>query len=141
MSRAKKSTKRKVRSKTMPVLSVAGMTLSLLTGGSAALAHPSLDSSSGARSDNLILKDEEVSDVSLATFYAFDREDQGRSPRLRLAAGVGCAGYAICAGACAWGGSYYGYGPAPLFNQAYPPYEPGHKYRHSRKRTDGLENQ
>jgi hypothetical protein len=136
MSRAKKSTKRKVRSKTMPVLGVAGMTFSLLTGGSAALAHPSLENSSGARSDNVVLKDEEVSDVSLATFYAFDREDQGRAPRIRLAAGVGCAGCATCAGACAWGGSYYGYGPSPLFNQAYPPYEPAQKYRRDRKRTN-----
>jgi hypothetical protein len=136
MSRAKKSTKRKVRSKTMPVLGVAGMTFSLLTGGSAALAHPSLENSSGARSDNVVLKDEEVSDVTLATFYAFDREDQGGVPRVRLAAGIGCAGCASCAGACAWGGSYYGYGPSPLFNQAYPPYEPAQKYRRSRKRTN-----
>lgn len=136
MSRVKKSTERKVRSKTTPVLGVAGMTFSLLTGGSAALAHPSLDNLSGARGDNVILKDEEVSDVSLATFYAFDREDQGRAPRVRLAAGVGCAGCATCAGSCAWGGSYYGYGPSPLFNQAYPPYEPAQKYRRNRKRTN-----
>jgi hypothetical protein len=134
MSRAKKTRTRKVRSKTMPVLGAAGVTFSLLAGGPTALAHPSLDNSPGARSDNLLLKDEEVSDVSLATFYAFDREDQGRAPRVRLAAGVGCAGCASCAGACAWGGSYYGYGPSPLFNQAYPPY--GHNYRRSRKRTD-----
>lgn len=137
MSRVKKSTKRKARSKAIPVLGVAGMTLSLFAGGSAALAHPSLDNSSGTRSDNVILKDEEVSDVSLATFYAFDREDQARRPRIRLAAGVGCAGCATCAGACAWGGSYYGYGPSPLFNQAYPPYEPAQKYRRNRKRTNG----
>lgn len=136
MSRMKKSTKRKARSKTIPVLGVAGMTLSLITGGSAALAHPSLEESSGGRSHDVILKDEEVSDVTLATFYAFDREDQGRQPRLRLAAGIGCAGCATCAGACAWGGSYYGYGPSPLFNQAYPPYAPAQKYRHSRKRTN-----
>jgi len=136
MSRAKKSSKRKVRSKTMPVLGVAGMTLSLLTGGSAALARPSMDTSSGGRSDNVVLKDEEVSDVSLATFYAFDREGQVRSPRLQLAGGIGCAGCATCAGACAWGGSYYGYGPSPLFNQAYPPYEPRQNYRRGRKRTN-----
>jgi hypothetical protein len=133
---AKKSTKRKVRSKTMPVLGVAGMTFSLLTGGSAALAHPSLEQSSAGRSHDVVLKDEEVSDVSLATFYAFDREDQGRVPRLRLAAGIGCVGCATCAGACAWGGSYYGYSPPPVYNQAYPPYEPAQKYRRHRKRPD-----
>ena len=139
MSRAKKSTKRKARNKTMPVLGVAGMTFSLLTGGSAALAHPSLEQSSSGRSHDVVRGDEEISDVTLATFYAFDREDQSRVPRVRLAMGVGCAGCASCAGACAWGGSYYGYGPRPLFNQAYPPYEPAQKYRRSRKRMD--ENQ
>jgi hypothetical protein len=139
MLRAKKSPKRKVRNKTMPVLSAAGVTLSLLTAASAALANPSLGVSSAAKSDNVTLRDEEVSDVSLATFYVFDREDHGRAPRLQLAGGFGCAGCATCAGACAWGGNYYGYGPSPLFNQAYPPYEPmrpPQRYRRTHKRTD-----
>jgi hypothetical protein len=133
---AKKSTKRKVRSKTMPVLGVAGITFSLLTGGSAALAHPSLEQPSAGHSHDVVLKDEEVSDVSLATFYAFDREDQGGVPRLRLAAGISCAACATCAGACAWGGNYYGYGPPPVYNQAYPSYVPAQKYQRGRKRRD-----
>jgi hypothetical protein len=81
MSRVKKSATRKFRSKGLPVLGVAGMAFSFLTGASPALAHPSLDGLSGARSHDVVLRDEEISDVSLATFYAFDREDQGRAPR------------------------------------------------------------
>lgn len=143
MSRVKKSAKRKTRSKTVPVLGVAGVTFSLLTGASAAFAHPSSDRPSGERGHAVLLSDEEVSDVTLATFYAFDREGQGRAPRLRLAGGIGCAGCATCAGACAWGGSYFGYGPSPLFDQAYPPSEPmrpAPRYRRSHRRTNDFEN-
>jgi hypothetical protein len=142
MSREKKSAKRKTRSKAMPVLGVAGVTFSLLTGVSAALAHPSLDQSSDSRSHEVVLSEGEIFDVSLATFYAIDQEGQDRAPRTRLAmaacggCGMGCAGCGGCGGC--WGGNYYGYGPPPIVNEAYPPPEPIRpvpKYRHTHKRT------
>jgi hypothetical protein len=139
MSDLKKSAKRRIRSKAAPVLGIAGMTF--LAGASAALAYPSLDRATDSRSNKVVLGEEEISDVSLATFYAVDREGQGQSQggtrRIRVAMGAcgcGCAGCAAC-----WGGNYYGYGPPPLFNNAYAPPEPirpVRKYRRTYRRTD-----
>jgi hypothetical protein len=139
MSHLKKSAKRRTRSKAAPVLGIAGMTF--LAGASAALAYPSSDHATDSRGDKVVLGEEEISDVSLATFYAVDREGQGQSQggtrRIRVAMGAcgcGCAGCAAC-----WGGNYYGYGPPPLFNDAYAPPEPirpVRKYRRSYRRTD-----
>jgi hypothetical protein len=139
MSRLKKSAKRTTRSKAAPVLGIAGMTF--LAGASAALAHPSLDPATDNPSNKMVLGEEEVSDVTLATFYAVDHEGQGQSRggtrRIRLAMGAcgcGCGGCGGC-----WGGNYYGYGPPPVFNEAYAPPEPirpVRKYRRTYRGTD-----
>jgi hypothetical protein len=140
MSRAKKSANR-TRSKATG-LGVAGMTLSLLTGASAALAHPSLNESPDSRTRAVVLSEEEISDVSLATFYAVDRESQSRAPRRRLAIGAcggGCACGFGCAGAC-WSGTYYS---SQVFGETPPPREPirpVQKYRHIHKQTNNREN-
>jgi hypothetical protein len=141
MSRVKNSTKRETRSKATK-LGAAGMTLSLLTGASAALAHPSLNESPDSRTRAVVLSDEEISDVSLATFYAVDRESQSRAPRRRLAIGAcggGCACGFGCAGAC-WSGTYY---TSQVFGETPPPREPirpVQKYRHIHKQTNNREN-
>jgi len=141
MSRVKNTAKRKTRSKAAG-LGVAGMTLSLLTGASAALAHPSSGEPPDTRARGVVLSEEEISDVSLGTFYAADREGQSRVPRRRLAMGAACgacAGCASCAGAC-WSGTYYS---ASVFNSASPPREPirpAQKYRHTHKQTGNREN-
>ena len=139
MSDLKKSAKRRTRSKAAPVLGIAGMTF--LAGASAALAYPSLDHATDSRSNEVVLGEDEISDVSLATFYAVDREgqgqSQGRTRRIRVAMGACGCGCGACA-AC-WGGNYYGYGPPPLFNNAYAPPEPirpVRKYRRTYWRTD-----
>lgn len=138
MSRAKNSAKRTTRSKATG-LGVAGMTLSLLTGASAALAHPSLDASSDTSTRSVVLSEEEISDVSLATFYAVDRESERRMPRRRLAMGAcggGCGCGFGCAGAC-WSGTYY---TSSVVNDYPPPREPirpAQKYRHTHKQTSG----
>jgi hypothetical protein len=139
MSDLKKSAKRRTRRKAAPVLGIAGMTF--LAGASAALAYPSLDQATDSRSNEVVLGEEEISDVSLATFYAVDREgqgqSQGRTRRIRVAMGACGCGCGACA-AC-WGGNYYGYGPPPLFNNAYAPPEPirpVRKYRRTYRRTD-----
>jgi hypothetical protein len=135
MSGAKNSAKRKTRGKAAG-LGLAGMTLSLLTGASAALAHPSLNPSPDTRTRSVVLSEEEITDVSLATFYAVDREGERRMPRRRLAMGAcacgcGCFG---CAGAC-WSGTYY---TSSAFGDNSPPREPirpVQKYRHTHKQT------
>jgi hypothetical protein len=143
MSRLTKSAKRKTRSKAVPVLGVAGMTF--FAGACAALAHPSLEPATDSARNKMVLGEEEISDITLATFYAGEHEgqnqgqaqSQGRTRRIRLAMGAcgcGCGGCGGC-----WGGNYYGYGPPPVFNDAYAPPEPirpVRKYRRTYRRTD-----
>jgi hypothetical protein len=106
MSRAKQASKRKRGSKAVSVLGVAGMSLSLASGASAATAPPVADAPSynSVVSHEVTLGEEEIADVSLATFYVFDKENTGPSRHgVRLACGC-------------WTGTYYTSG-----NDAYPP--------------------
>jgi hypothetical protein len=93
MTHAKQASKRKRRSKAVRVLGAAGL-LSLAGGSSSAqtIGHAIDPPTRGAdASHQLTLSDEEVSDVSLATFYVFDKENTalGR-PGLQLVRGGGC---------------------------------------------------
>ena len=136
MARLKKSAKRKIRGKAVPAWGIAGLTL--LAGASAALAHPSLDRPTDSRGNKVVLSEEEISDVSLATFYVVDRERQGGARRVRIAMGGGCGCGCGGCGGC-WGGNYFGYGPPPLFNDAYAPpapIRPVPKYRRTYRRTN-----
>jgi hypothetical protein len=141
MSRSKKSAKRKARGKVVPALGIAGLTL--LAGASAALAHPSLDRATDNASNKMVLGEEEISDVSLATFYAVDHEGQSGAHRVRIAMAGGCGCGCGCGGCggC-WAGDYFGYGgygPPPLFHDGpWPParVRPVQNYRRSYKRTD-----
>ena len=93
MSHAKQaSTKRKRSINAVPVLSAAGLSLSLASGASAAIGRPAADmlTPKTGMSHEITLCEEEISDVSLATFYIFDNERAGTSRRgLKLAQG-GC---------------------------------------------------
>ena len=75
----------------MPVLGAAGLSLTLASAASAATGAPVADvltPNTGA-SHQITLSDEEVSDVSLATFYVFNKEDAGAfRPGIRLAMGM-----------------------------------------------------
>jgi hypothetical protein len=116
MSHAKQVSKRKGRTKAVTVFGVAGA-LSLAVGASRTAV--------GAGGDTLTenaaitLDEEEISDVSLSTFYVFDHEDAGaRHPGLQLAQRTrsrprqGCGGCAVdcggggptCCASCASGG-------------------------------------
>jgi hypothetical protein len=89
------STKRKRSNNAVPVLSVAGLSLSLASGASVAIGKPAADvlTPKTEMSQEITLCDEEISDVSLATFYIFDDERAGTSRRgLKLAGGGGCGG-------------------------------------------------
>ena len=76
MPRAKQASKRKRGTKAVPALGAAGLTFSLVGGASAAVV-PTQDVPrvpNVAPSHEITLGEEEISDVSLATFYVFDKE-------------------------------------------------------------------
>src|SRR5262249_24931347 len=96
------SSDRNSRRKVVPALGAAGLTLSLSSGGSSAPTAdvPPLNTAANRK---IILVEEEIVDVSLATFHVFDKESGPPLGRgVRLAAGVQggrCA--AVACGGCA----------------------------------------
>jgi len=131
-----RTSKRKRRSKAVPVLGVAGLSLSLASGASIATATPSLDTitPNARESHESILREEELCDVSLATFCVFDKERAGAfRPGERLMKVSGC-----CLFACLAGQSSTGFeGTSAPGNNAYSlpaqrPNTPTHK--HARKK-------
>jgi hypothetical protein len=104
MTQAKQASKQKRRSKAV-VLGAAGL-LSLAGGSAATQAAPAADIPAWhvEPSHEFTLSEEEVSDVSLATFYVFDKE-RAAPPAFMLARACGrCGGCARCAaGRCAVG--------------------------------------
>ena len=91
MSRAKQSPSRKRFKKAVPVLgAAAGLSLSLASGASAGPA-PHMPTPAAAGHE-IILAEEEISDVSLATFSVYDKENSAPfPPDVQLARG-GCGG-------------------------------------------------
>src|SRR5580693_5179589 len=90
-----KRSKNKRRSKTLPALGFAGVSLSMASGACASTGEAMANTppTSQSQSHELFLGEEEISDVSLATFYVFDKENAGAPPlaqQLRLAAKGGC---------------------------------------------------
>ena len=134
MPQPKETPQRKRRRKAVPVLGAAGLSLSLASGASAAMggmsAHPLTPVS-----QPMTLHEEEISDVSLATFHVFDKENVGtQRPRVRLAFGSGgCGGCGGCGCACGIG-LYYHDTPPVFGGPVYPPpprpVRSAHKYRH-----------
>ena len=95
MSQAKQSSKRKRRGKTVPMLGAAGLSLSLASGAPAAIGGLAADiPMRNIGVSEIALGEEELCDVSLATFHVFDRENAGPFRRgVRLAmGGCGCGG-------------------------------------------------
>jgi hypothetical protein len=98
MPRVKQASKTKHVSKAVPVMGAAGLTLSLV-GGASAAAVPAADVQpmpNVAPGHEITLGEEEISDVSLATFYAFDKENIAAAEgRIQLARGGchGCGGH------------------------------------------------
>ena len=95
MSHARQASKRKRRSKALPVLGAAGLSLSLASGASAVPGGPAADMPTANTGEihEITLGEEEISDVSLATFYVFDKENAGTSgPSVQLVKGGGCKG-------------------------------------------------
>jgi hypothetical protein len=82
MSHAKQYSKRRRRSKAVPLLGAAGLSLSLASGASATTTADStadpLTRNTGV-SHEITLSEEEISDVTLATFYVRTRKTPDRS--------------------------------------------------------------
>src|ERR1700730_18435562 len=108
MPGVKQASKRKRVAKAVPALGAAGLTFSLV-GGASASAVPTTDVPSKpniAPSHEITLGEEEISDVSLATFYVFDKENTGTLRGLVQEArgcggcrgGGGCRGCGGCRG-------------------------------------------
>src|SRR6185295_15089813 len=98
MSHTKPASKRRRPSKALPVLGAAGLSLSLASGASAVPAGPALPTQNTIEvGQNITLGEEEIADVSLATFYVFDKENDGTSGPLQRV-GHGCGGCGGCGG-------------------------------------------
>ena len=94
MPRVKQASKRKhVTKAAAPVIGAAGLTLSLV-GGASAAAVPTANVQplpNVAPGHQITLGEEEISDVSLATFYVFDKENTAETRGgVQLARGCGC---------------------------------------------------
>jgi hypothetical protein len=108
MVQAARGSKRKSR-KAALVLGAAGVSLAMGGGASATAPATNVPSQDNAR--RIVLGEEEVSDVSLATFHVFDKENKPPFRQgLRLAAG-GCGGHGGGCGGCGGhGGGCGGHG-------------------------------
>src|SRR5262249_60130864 len=98
MSDAKQASKRKPRSKALPVLSAASLSLALASSASALPAGPVTDIPLNDPNE-LTLGEEEIADVSLATFYVFDKETTDGTSMVELV-GHGCHGCHGCGHGC-----------------------------------------
>jgi hypothetical protein len=110
MSHAKQASRRSSRAKAVTVLGVAGA-LSLAGGASRTAVGVAGDTPTENTAPVIALGEEEISDVSLATFYVFDNENAGaHRPGLQLAKTTrghggravhrGCGGCAVACGGC-----------------------------------------
>jgi hypothetical protein len=97
MARAKQASKRKRRGGALAALGATGLSFSLGSGASAGPAVNMPPPNTGV-SHEITFAEEEIADVSLATFYVFDKENTGALPPggLQLVRGGGCG----CGGGC-----------------------------------------
>ena len=99
MSRVKQALKQRRVTKAVPALGAAGLTFSLVGGASAAVAPANNESQTPNYSPNhqLTLGDEEIADISLATFYVFDKEAaEAARTGVQLAWVARCGGCRAC---------------------------------------------
>ena len=108
MSRVKQASKRKrvTKAAAVPALGAAGLGLSL-AGSASASTLPTADVSDSLNTvanQRFVLGEEEIADVSLATFHLFDKEN-GKSGVQQMAWGCRCGGCRGCGcRACRCGG-------------------------------------
>ena len=100
----------KKRRRTLPALGLASVSLSMASGACAVIGEANA-STPPQQTHEIFLAEEEISDVSLATFYVFNKE---RPSPLQLARG-GCGGGG---GGCGHGGGCHGGGAVAVAMQA-----------------------
>jgi hypothetical protein len=100
MPEVKKTSKRKRMTKAAPALGAAGLTFSLVGGASAAVApvNDAQPTPNYSPSHAITLGEEEIADVSLATFYVFDKESTAAATNGVQVAWRGCGGCRGCRG-------------------------------------------
>jgi hypothetical protein len=104
MARVKKSSKQTRVKAALPALGAAGLTFSMV-GGASAAAVPGNDATQSTNyspNHQITLGEEEIADVSLATFYVFDKESTAatKDGNIQLARGCGCRGCGRGCGGC-----------------------------------------
>src|SRR5438309_478634 len=101
MPRVKQASKQKrVTKAAVPALGAAGLTISLV-GGASASAVPTADlqqTTNFAPTQAITLGEEEIADVSLATFHLFDKENVGGGVQVAWRGCGGCRGCRGCGG-------------------------------------------
>ena len=104
-SRAMTRASKRKRHKTIPALGAAGLSLTLASEASLAATAPALDTMTrkAGVSHEIILREEEIFDVTLASFYVFDKEaPKGfRSGERPVTLGQACCLFACLAGQAA----------------------------------------
>ena len=107
------SKKSKRRSKTLPALGFAGVSLSMASGACASTSEAIANTPPTSQPQELFLGEEEIFDTSLSTFYTFDKENGGApslAQHLKFARG-GCGGCGHGGGCgCGHGGGCGGCG-------------------------------
>jgi hypothetical protein len=118
MAQAKQGSKRKRRNTALPLMGAAGVSLAM-TGGASATS-PAANAPHHDTGPQVTLGEEEVADISLATFYVFDKENDpklsqslilahlrplhrhpsGCSRGCRCGGGAGLGGVSVWVGAC-----------------------------------------
>jgi len=137
MSHTKQASKRKRSRTAVPILGAAGLSLSLAGTAAATTAVPADVPTTNAAGHEFTLAEEEITDVSLATFYVVDKENAA-PVRLggRLAMGAcGACGCGCGCGAGCWTGTNYTSSVLGNPNPPPPPVKPAHKQAHVRKGT------
>src|SRR3954454_11644471 len=106
MARAKQTSKRKRPKIALPVWGAAGMSLAMAGGASAGVAPTTkAPAQPAALPSAFTLGEEELADVSLSTFFVFDKENTSAARLGEQYAQRGCRGCRGCAvGRCGGGG-------------------------------------
>ena len=98
MPKVKKASKQKRRTKAaVSALGAAGLTFALL-GSATASAIPTADvpqTTAFVPNEAITLGEEEIADISLATFYVFDKEKVGSGVQVARRGCDGCRGCAV----------------------------------------------
>ena len=99
MAHAKRASKRKRRRITLPVLGATGVSLAVAGGAYATAPTANVPLQETIPLPAITLSEEEIADVSLGTFYLFDKENESQLGQgVRLAArGCGCGRCGGCA--------------------------------------------